>query len=192
MRFLKALMDALSSLGSRGVRLTSPRFGHYAYRIAMVGIVVNLAETAASGRAWIPGPVDKVWDVAYLTGIMYLGIGILEHRARLCEPCIADWPLNGSELAVKRRANLATFHWMSDGIIRFYVVVMASIVAASLAKNAGLINETVEAAIFAGPLFWLFLSMARHSQLEPWCPKCRGGGGGGRIVMPEPDPAVSR
>jgi hypothetical protein len=107
---------------------------------------------------------------------MYL---VLRHNAYLCETCIARFPLNGSELAVRRANNT---------ILRFYHVT---------GKHSRLCSALVLGYIILGSSFsfrdsWqdglaslpfllivpLLIYAARtHARLQPWCPWCRGNGG---------------
>lgn len=111
-------------------------------------------------------------------------VGVVRHKAVLCERCIAEFPLDGAERAARNPWQLEHFH-------RFKLRMVLSL----------LMLGAVLCASFTGikwiTLFvWLYLcaeawAVGTHRKLEPWCRRCRGGGwDDDETPVPPPVPTV--
>ncbi|GAA1616717.1 hypothetical protein GCM10009789_83420 [Kribbella sancticallisti] len=174
----------------------SPWIGHHASRILLTAFAAQVAYTAAELLVGLPSRLAFGLELGWTTTVLHAGLALLLHaRGPLCERCIAEMPLDGSARAERYRRNLTTVHWIRTHRWGWIGIAAATIGLLGLARHAGLISEQIEALLYAGPVMWVVLSLARHSQLQPWCPQCRGNGGGDYndhpIAGPRPSLALS-
>lgn len=117
------------------------------------------------------------------------------HDAHLCPRCIAAWPLDGSDTALRKRRWLRLYHLPSEVLgprTRGKVVaLLAAVVAVGI---VGLpIPQQVNYAITAAlDLLVAALNYAvlLHHIFDAWCPWCRRDGGDGGVHEPTPDPST--
>jgi hypothetical protein len=113
------------------------------------------------------------------------------HAGRLCEACIAEWPLDPETEVSKRMRYINAYHFILDSARRavsIFVVFIAAWIASMLLFRAPVVD-----AVFGLPLALLMLTFYKHDFIRPWCPKCRRwDDGGGHEWVPDPDPAMSK
>ncbi|MGC4942216.1 hypothetical protein [Kribbella sp. DT2] len=167
-----------------------PWIGHHAYRILLAAYAVQLAYTTADMLAGFPRDLAYGLDLSWTATVFYAGLALVLHaRGPLCERCIAEMPLDGSARAERYRRNLTTVHWLRARPLGWIVVAPATVALLALARQTGLISRQVETLLLVAPAMWVFLSLSRHSRLQPWCSQCRGdGGGNGRDRRPASGP----
>ncbi|WP_159945563.1 MULTISPECIES: hypothetical protein [unclassified Nocardiopsis] len=120
---------------------------------------------------WIPGL--PAWALALAFVPMYAAMALhwAAHRGRLCELCVAEMPLHGSEVADRWRRPLRTFHWVVDRMGR------TALVAAAAMIGLGLLLPAAGISLFFVLVSTGLLWAMRHTRVAVWCPWCRGGGG---------------
>lgn len=168
-----------------------PRFSHYSRRYTPWLLVGSFA------WEYIPVHGNPVWwrvtNVLFVYVLTYAIWAGISHTARLCEYCVREFPLNGSELAAQRRRRLWVnhFHWkrwifgpMAAGLLIHYI--------ASPIGLHGLWATTAQAP-FALAFAWAqqryFLT---HDRLAAWCPWCRHNRPPEDVPTPDPDPAEGK
>lgn len=165
----------------------SPWIGHHACRIIFTAYAAHIAYTAVELLVGLPSQLAFGLHLLWLSTVMYASLALLLHaRGPLCERCIAAMPLDGSARAERYRRNLATFHWLKTHPLGCIAIWAATVALVGLAKYAGLLPESAEALLYAGPVMWVILSLSRHSRLQLWCPQCRRDNGGGYDITPAP------
>ncbi|GAB3943739.1 hypothetical protein GCM10029976_066800 [Kribbella albertanoniae] len=153
--------------------------GHHAYRILLTAYAAQLTDTAADKLVALPSGLAYRLDLSWTTTVLYAGLALILHaRGPLCERCIAEMSLDGSARAEQYRRNLTTVHRIRARPLGCLVITASAIALVILARHTGLISKQVKTLLFATPAMWIFLSLSRHSRLQPWCPQCRGDGGG--------------
>jgi hypothetical protein len=170
-----------------GVWNRYPRLAHYAHEGAPIALVVLIASN------WLPkahGALQETAVFVFSIVWMLFMLGGLYHLYFLCEKCISKFPLNGPEMAVKRRKQLYSAHfrlkWYTASFIAFAL-------SGALGERLGLSRfwDNVLITIFLAPQpYWFARIFSAHSKLQPWCEYCdNGGGGGGKQETPDPSPS---
>ncbi|WP_150237947.1 hypothetical protein [Nocardiopsis quinghaiensis] len=120
---------------------------------------------------WIPDL--PAWALALGFAPMYAAMALhwATHRGRLCELCVADMPLSGSEVAERWRRPLRTFHWVVERLGRTALAAAAVMIALGLLVPAA--GVSLFFVLVSTGLLWAM----RHSRVAVWCPWCRHGGG---------------
>lgn len=112
---------------------------------------------------------------------------VMRHSDSLCEQCAVEFPTDAAERAARKRYRFTLLH--RYGSWPMYLV-LGSLVANLMLPHAGVVvmdlgTDTVLAVAM--------LLSRYHSQYQPWCPYCRGGGGGGdHEEVPDPTPDNGR
>jgi hypothetical protein len=149
--------------------------------------------------AHVPQSVSRGVNTADTVAIFLAMFLTFEHiTGRLCEHCITEMPLNGALQAQKWERHLATVHFFvgtSEGrrksLLRLAVI--AAVALGAYYALEALIGGYLPDIVFNLVTAWWLWSQLRHDRVQPWCKRCGwDDGGGGRIMMPDPDPAVSR
>ena len=157
------------------------RAGHWASQFLIGAILAAIALRL--------NPISPTDPLALLLPLMLMVIVLAswlrmrEHDRRLCERCMSSLPLSPSDSAVRYRRRLTTVHLAAKkSLVAAYIA--ALIGSAFLPGALGLwIWATIQSS-----LIYLVLSSTTHRRLQPWCPSCRGDGGGDHRVSPDPVP----
>lgn len=123
-----------------------------------------------------------IYDLMIITMLKARG-----HLSRICVECIAQMPLNGQELAIKKRERLRLFHIM---LINSKSGIIINIGVILLMTGTFFLSEFVFNLIFFTYIVGNMYLNAVHRPLLPFCPWCRGGGGGPHEHVPNPDPSM--
>lgn len=142
----------------------------------------------------IPAEIQIVFVMA---GIAVVGFGfcfgMMVHENSLCEPCIAEMPLNGSQKAEDWDRYLAAFHWLFRVSSRRFLIIWVSWLFFVTVSNHTLPDQISGVLNFI-PATGMLVLLMRHSRVEPWCKRCKWGRGGKEewVPSPTPDPAASK
>lgn len=135
-----------------------------------------------SAWGWLAGPVTGVAMVSLMLHFI--------HGRRLCEPCIAEGPLDGPERGERGKGRLRAYH---TGIPVLLLVLVGLLVWQLMVSDETMSNALGTASVLGcAALFW---TTAWHGRLVPWCPVCnpRGDDGGwDRTPAPEPAGGMTR
>lgn len=191
---MRTLHEALSG-GEQGPR--RQWIGHQAMPLLAALLLLTVA-------CEIPDRWLLRWLLGELSLLLTFGVFWqgLRHDARLCERCVRRWPLDGSELAQRRRRVLRLFHLLGDPApwswwSKVFPPAVNPVVVALVAIDLGypwlLPSNTLAWRVASDvPVLLAALVFLRtrhtHSVLMPWCPQCRHGGGG--IIEPSPNPVI--
>lgn len=162
------------------------RSGHHLWRIIFWFNIVALVTQFA------PVP-DRAKSIVLAAGILTIGFafifGSLAHQKTLCEPCIAEMPLNGPALAEKWDRYLATFHWLFASGMKRWAAVMVVWLGFNLITGR-LLSDNASTVVTFIPATASIMIIMRHNRVYPWCKRCGWDeGNGGFIEMPDPDPS---
>jgi hypothetical protein len=163
------------------------RSGHHVWRLLLgfeFGLVV---------LCFLPVPA-MVGAVLVMVGIAVVGFafvfGLWLHQGSLCEPCIAEMPLNGPQKAEDWDRYLAAYHWVSGSgnrrSLTLYIVWLGVVFVANL-----WLPVRVSVPLTLVPMMALNVLDMRHSRIRPWCKRCGWDEGGEHEFVPTPDPAAS-
>lgn len=168
------------------------RWGHWG---AQVLIGANLAAIALVLKP-LPydNPIAVIAPIALFLLVVASWLLMRQHDRRLCENCMSSMPLNASEVAARYRRRFAVAHLASDPrVVVAYLVVL--IVSNPSLLGSDLLPGTLAQYVWAtiqSTIIYLVLSYSTHRKLQPWCPRCNGGGGDGDDVdAPDPVPSGS-
>lgn len=171
-------------------RHTLHRAGHYGRRVILGVYMASIGYLLADLAVGLPkGLVDALGWFQTAT-VMTAVIGNVVHSRRLCEACIAQMPLDGSELAQRWDRQLRTVHLCMDQPLGFVAGMLAVIVGLTLAS--AWITTTGSHLILCVLLAWFWWSLIRHERVQPWCKRCGWDDGGEWSEVSDPDPAVHR
>lgn len=157
------------------------RWGHCAPQALMVSIVAAILlrlrppadATAALGAS-----------VALISFVLASWLLMRRHDRGLCEHCMAAMPLNPSEQAVRYRRRLWLLHTGAER--RFVIPYLVVLIGSNFAPGP---SGQLFWALMQTSMIYLILSYSTHRRLQPWCPWCRGDGGGEDAEEPAtPDP----
>lgn len=168
------------STASASDKPTTGWWTHHAVKIGIVGSYIGALSHLLFGYT-------SLFTWSYLTACLVMCLLAVRHKRTLCDRCVQEWPLNGSEVAEQRARSLAFFHYSSS---RGYLLCLFTVLIASTALERLVppLQRPIDAVTFVyfGTFLWL---ISRHNGMEPWCPRCRDEGGGGiEEVVPDPDP----
>jgi hypothetical protein len=156
------------------------------------------------------GLIDLV-TVAPLLLFLLAWLGNIAHSRRLCEFCIARWPLNAEEQASKKGWQFGYFHRCADALEWIFghlddfayrvlrrepsrllqtLLYMLLIELVLLFVPGGLTYDLLWGFGVNGACALIMITTNTHMALHPWCPYCRGGDGD-EVLEPEPDPSVT-
>ena len=166
----------------RGERL-SATLGHRANSMLATSIVLVVALQCL--------PVDPlmslVVSVTLIAFVVLCWLLMSEHDRRLCELCAAEMPLNPAEEAKRLHRRFWMAHTGSEP--RFLVPYLLVLVSSNFATTT---IGRVGWAVIQLSMVYLLVSQSTHRKLQPWCPWCRGDGGGEEVdetppVLPHDD-----
>lgn len=146
-------------------------------------VPITLAVAAAVAvSSFVAHSVGVVLAVVAMAGIVCTDFASWRHQAVLCERCAADMPVNGDELAERRRLLL---RWHHAPVWRLLVLVG---IIAIPGKSAPW--EQIGSVALAAFLVSVAVAAGAHLPVSLWCPWCSDGGwdDGDSEVAPTPDP----
>lgn len=157
------------------------RSGHWA-SLVLIGAIVS-AVALRLNPITPTDPLALFLPLLLVVVVLTSWLRMREHDRRLCERCMSSLPLSPAESAVRYRRRLATVHLASrKPLVVGYIAVLIG--SAFIPGTAG---PWIWAAV-QSTLIYLVLCSGSHRRLQPWCPGCRGDGGGEDRVVPDPVP----
>jgi hypothetical protein len=183
-----AYFDVGASAGGLG----ATRWGHLSPHVLIAAIVACIVLVL---RPLPPGSVASlVAPAALVGGVLLSWLAMRQHDGRLCEYCVAGMPINPTESASRYRGRLAVAHLGSNRkAVAAYLLVLvgSSVLLVGGSPALRMVGPYVWSAVQA-TMIYLVLCHTTHRRLQPWCPQCRGGGGGDEAVDRDPAPSGSR
>lgn len=151
--------------------------GHYEAFFLLAAVSVSIAADALGNPAALTWPGTAFWT-AWLVTIM---ADLQCHRWQLCERCISHAPALNPQAAVDRWRRAL---WLSHRQ-RLLMGLMATSVALIFISATGhqpwhYAIDVLALVILAG----VTVTRYEHGRLQPWCPYCHWGDGGGEEVAP--------
>lgn len=122
------------------------------------------------GTNFVAHAIGEALAIVAIVGILGADFVSYRHQGTLCERCAADMPVNGEELAEKRRRLL---RWHHAPIWRLLLLVAIILIPDRSPW------ELVGSVAVAGFLLSVAVADGAHLPVSLWCPWCSGGGGGG-------------
>lgn len=169
----------------------SPRwawFAHYqmqfvigAIAVVVISDISKLLDLAviANALGWVATFCLLVFCVANSAVNVHLGM--------LCSRCLDAIPVDGAVQVKRRDWALRARHWMWAHPWRAGLTLIALLVLSFFGPFAWIGHYVL------WPFFAVDTWMTRfHRRVVPWCPYCRGGGGGGLVELPNPVPTGSK
>lgn len=158
-----------------------PSGGSYVFPLAhwQAPIILALIVAEVADRL-VDSSFSNAVVIALLMVTLASTLATIRHDRVLCLTCAENFPLDAAMQAEgKRRLRLRCFHLVADHNHLMIAVVISAVVVSHWVWWAFLPVWTV----------WLVMAWGGywHRILEPWCPFCRRGGGGGPHEC-EPDP----
>jgi hypothetical protein len=145
------------------------RWGHFGPVLlcGSIGAVILL------GLHPLSGPLALTVPLAVVLFVLASWLLMRQHDRRLCELCAASLPLNPGEQAARYQRRFWVAHAGSQPryLIPYLAVLLGSNFAATTAGRIGW-------AIVQASMIYLIAAYSTHRRLQPWCPWCRGDGGG--------------
>lgn len=150
-------------------------------------VAVLLATAVAAEAADSPVAI-----AAWVVGMGSYVLWSLRSGQRPCPWCAAAMPLNPAQVAERRRRMLWLHHQVVPSIWRTVAVVVGPFLALVVLRVLGVPGTAswLALALALTPLAVAAQAVTVHQRLQPWCPWCRGGGGGEPAVDPRPDPVI--
>jgi hypothetical protein len=155
------------------------RCGHFGPELLSVSVLAVIAY----GLHPPVGPFALTAPLALLIFVLGSWVLMRRHDRGLCERCLAGLPLNAAEVAARYQRRF----WLAHNLSRPRVLVPYLIVLVGsdfVATGAGRIVW----AIVQSSMIYLIMSYTTHRRLQPWCPWCQGGDGGGEHAPTDPQP----
>lgn len=153
------------------------RLAHYEPVLILALVAANIADH------YLHTPVTSVLALGMFIPVGMATVASWRHERSLCQACVGDFPLDPQGQAQRRGRWLRIFHLSAD----------RPFVAAAVLLAVSVASFWVFWAMVAVWSWWALEAWAGrwHRLLEPWCPFCRGGGGGPHECVPEPTPDPS-
>jgi hypothetical protein len=165
-----------------GERLSSA-LGHYASDMLVAAILAVIAVQ------FVPMQPLMALTVSLTLFVFVLLTWLLmrDHDRRLCERCVLAMPLNPAEQAKRYERRFWMAHTGSEP--RFFVPYLIVLISSNFAMST---IGRIGWALIQLSMVYLIIAQATHRRLQPWCPWCRGGGGGEDVdetppVLPHDD-----
>jgi hypothetical protein len=169
--------------------------GHYAIH-TLTGLFLAYAPLHAATAAGLLDPDGATSNLRAAMSATFVAAFLAQrvHDAHLCARCIAAWPLDGSDTALRKRRWLRLYHLPSEVLGPRTRGKVAALLAAVVAVGiVGLLipQQVNYAGAAALDLLIAALNYATllHHRLDAWCPWCRRDDGGG-VHEPTPDPSA--
>lgn len=130
--------------------------------------------------------------ISLLSSVLLVGFLIGQHAVRrhtgiLCGRCLDNVPTDAAVQVKRRDWSLRLYHWELAHPLLVLVGVLA-IIATDLVFGHGAISIYIVWPWFAVEAW----SQRFHNRVAPWCPYCRGGGGGHHEHVPDPLPTGTK
>ncbi|SHG25788.1 hypothetical protein SAMN05443575_1840 [Jatrophihabitans endophyticus] len=159
------------------------RIGHHASTLLSVAVVA----VVAVGLFPPPGLLAVTVPVALFAFVIAMFLLMRQHDRSLCEHCMLSMPLDAAERAARVHRRFWVAHSGSEP--RILLPYLAVLVGSNFATTP---YGRALWAVVQLSLIYLLLASATHRRLQPWCPWCRGGGGGSDVdetppVLPHDD-----
>lgn len=168
------------------------RWGHWAPQILIGAILASVV--------MVIRPLPPASPVALASPVLLVGLVLAtwvqmrRHDRTLCELCMASMSLNPSADAQRLRRRLAVAHLGTArrAVVTYLLVLVAFdlvlvVVPPDLLRPASYLWAAMQST-----LIYLVLAHSTHRRLQPWCSRCREGGGGDGADVPDPLPIDSR
>lgn len=160
-------------------------WGHFApelLSIAILGVI-------ALGLHPLGGPLLVTVPLALLVFVIGSWLMMRRHDRQLCELCVASLPLNASERATRYQRRFWLAHHGAQP--RIFVPYLAVLIGSNFVPGT---YGRVFWALVQLSMVYLIMANSTHRRLQPWCPRCSGGGGADAPdpVMPDPPPGHRR
>jgi hypothetical protein len=165
-----------------------PRFAHYSRQFTPLIFIgtIGWSYLPVHGYPWWYRVLNLL--VTYAT--VYAVMAGMSHTARLCEYCVKKFPLNGSQLAAKRRHRLWAyhFHWKRWILGPLAVELLIDFVGPhfGLRGQRNVMAWTIPALMFVWGYQRIIMT---HDRLTAWCPWCRHNRPPDETLIPDPDPS---
>ena len=143
--------------------------GHHASEL----LVASIGGAVILGLRPLPGAFGLTVPIALFGFVIASWLLMRAHDRRLCEACMSAMPLDAAAQATKFKRRFWTAHTGSEP--RYLVPYLVLLIGSNFVTST------------PGRIFWaamqlsmiyLILAQSTHRRLQPWCPWCRGGGGG--------------
>lgn len=166
----------------------NPSRVHYADLVAAGLFILSFALIPAldSSNGWLVAIPGIVGGVASFLELRY-------HQGRLCERCMASFPLDAANAAERSRLAMRVAHLMVERPKWHWYLGMTVIVSVTVWAAASV--SVWVAPVVGTVLVSMMLALRQHSRLQPWCPYCGKGGGGGdeeESPVTPPTPSTSK
>lgn len=183
--------------------------GHHANKIctgafgaaALLGLVLALVLRHHHGSVLVSWPALVTMGVLV---VVLLGVFRAEdvHDRTLCEACAELTPLNGPLYAERKNRRLRLWDWrrrrrnalatLAVTLVATLCTVLGSFHIEPTARDiANLVSGLLLLALVPSGIYYN-VACDSHRVLQPWCPLCHWGDGGGRFREPSPDPSGGR
>ena len=183
--------------------------GHHANKICtgafggavLLGLILALVLRHHHGSVLLSWPALVAMGVLV---VVLLGVFRAEdvHDRTLCEACAELTPLNGPLHAERKNRRLRLWHWrrrrrnalgtLGAVFTAFVCMVAAAFHIPPLAKDVADWTSGLLLLVFLPFGVYYNLSCDSHRVLQPWCPLCHWGDGGGGFHEPSPNPSGGR
>ena len=136
--------------------------------------------------------IDDKGTRALATGLLVLFIAgqlaVQNHTGILCSRCLERAPTNAAVLAKRRDWMLRLFHWEQAHPFKIMLALLVMV-----ALDIWLLSPSSVMPFTVWPWFALSaLALRFHNRVAPWCPYCKGGGGGHGAHTPDPVPSGTK
>ncbi|MEO6884956.1 MAG: hypothetical protein ABI232_01535 [Jatrophihabitantaceae bacterium] len=156
------------------------RWGHYAPTLLCGSIFAAIL----IGLRPLPGTLALTAPLALVAFVLASWLFMRQHDRRLCELCVSAMPLNMSEQAARYQRRFWLAH--RGGDVRYVGPYLLVLIGTNFLP--GTVGRIIWALVQC-TMIYLIASYTAHRRLQPWCPWCRGDGGGGeREDAPPPAP----
>lgn len=171
--------------------------GHYMLQIIAVCLALSVVAGVLGDLHILTGVPEQIADVVTIVPMFYAVINQRFHDQNtvLCKHHFYETPDDPPAAVERSRRSLLLTHLINRP--RLVLPVMIGALATQMLMERALnvppiVSSVPVMVVFVG--FAILSWMASvHSRLQPWCPFCHRGGGGGRDHTPVPtDPTGSR
>ncbi|WP_375482096.1 hypothetical protein [uncultured Jatrophihabitans sp.] len=157
--------------------------GHHASEL----LIVSIGAAIVLGLRPLPGLLGLTVPIALFGFVIASFLLMRAHDRRLCEACMKAMPLNAAQEATRYQRRFWTAHTGSEP--RFLLPYLAVLIGSNFATST---PGRVFWVVMQLSMIYLILAQSTHRRLQPWCPWCRGDGGGEDVdetppVLPHDD-----
>jgi hypothetical protein len=166
-----------------GERATA-RWGHHGPTLLSASILAVIA----LGLHPPTGPFALTVPLALVVFILTTWLCMRQHDRRLCELCVSAMPLDVAERAERYQRRFWVAHCGTQP--RYLIPYLTVLIGSDFLPGS---PGRVVWALAQSSMIYLIASYSAHRRLQPWCPWCRGDGGGGAPEQaPTPTPEHHR